>query len=203
MQKRKVLVTFLVLMAIIVFMGSQRNLAFAQGFFEQPVTVTCDLCNGAKTIKHTLTYQILTDNEEQNWPLYPAGLHFRVVVIIKNTYDYEGDFSVKETIDIGGHASYETRTLHLGPQESGTEVFPPTDWYYAGVYTHSHNLQVTAPQVAITCPRCNGTGLVTHYVTDWTKISIIALIVVSAVVIPSALFIVRKRRKPTATNTRV
>lgn len=200
MQQRKLLVTILVLLLITLFIGSQLNPVLAEGFWEQPVNVPCDLCNGSGKIGHMLSYQILTDNEQQDFRVwaYPAGLYFRVVVTIKNTDNYEGDFSIEETISIGGNPSYETRTLHLAPQESGTESFPTaTDWYYAGVLTHSRNLQVTAPHISITCPRCNGTGLITRYVTDWTRVLITAVIVASAVVATSALLFIRKRKQLT------
>jgi len=198
MQQRKLLVTVLVLLLVTLFIGSQLNTVFAQGFWEQPVSVPCDLCNGSGKIRHTLSYQILADEEQQDFRVwaYPAGLYFRVVVTIKNTDDYEGDFSIRETITIGGNPSYETRTLHLASQESGTESFPSaTDMYWAGVLTHSRNLQVTAPQISITCPRCNGTGLITRYVTDWTRVLITAVIVAGAVVATSALLFIRRKRK--------
>jgi hypothetical protein len=190
------LVTVLVLLTVTLFIGSQLTPVLAQNFWEQPVRVRCDLCNGSEKIEHVLTYQILADDEQRDFRVwaYPAGLYFRVIVTIKNTEDYKGDFSIKETITIGGNPSYETRTLHLASQESETEYFPTaTDWYWAGVLTHSHNLQVIAPQMSITCPKCNGTGFVTSYVTDWTRVSATAAIAISAVLLPSALFIMRRR----------
>jgi multisubunit Na+/H+ antiporter MnhC subunit len=196
MQRRKPLSIILALVVITLFTESQLSPALTQGLWEQLFSAPCDLCNGSGKIRHTLSYQILTDEEQQEFRVwtYPAGLYFKVVVTIKNTDDYEGDFSIKETITIGGNPSYETRTLHLASQESGTEFFPTaTDWYYAGVLTHSRNLQVTAPQISITCPRCNGTG----YVTDLTRVLITAVIVVSAVVVASALVIIRRKRRTT------
>lgn len=39
----------------------------------------------------------------------------------------------------------------------------------------------------------NGTGLITRYVTDWTRVLITAVIVASAVLAASALFIIGKK----------
>jgi hypothetical protein len=68
-----------------------------------------------------------------------------------------GDFSIKESVNIGGHESFETQTVYLSSGELREIIFPSTDWYYAGFSTYSHNYVVTPSQVSITCPKCNGT----------------------------------------------
>jgi hypothetical protein len=185
------------LFTIIVLIASTLSLVSAESLWKQPVKVLCDFCNGSGKIEHTLTYKILADYEQTKFVVwgYPAGLYFRVIVTIENTDNYEGDFFIKVTIIIGGSTSFETRVLHLAPQESETVFFPSdTDWYWAGVLTHSHSWQVAAPQISITCSRCNGTGFVTRYVANWATVSATIAIAMSAVLLSLAFFIRSRKR---------
>lgn len=190
------------------------NPVLAQGFFDTEcpechgtgkVTVTCDLCHGSKAISHTLTYQVLDYYEEKVNAI--EGVYFKIHIRIKNTDNYGGDFSIKETVNIGGHQSFQTQTVYLSSGESKEIIFPSTgDWYYAGFYTYSHNYEVFPSQVSITCPKCNGTGTITitcpvcngsGYVRDPVKLWIVAGFVVMVILIIGACaFVLTKRKKP-------
>ena len=165
---------------------------FAQSFFKMEcpechgtgkVIVKCNYCNGTGKVKHTLTYQILDYYEEKINAI--EGVYFKIHIKIKNTDKYGGYFSIKETVIIGGHESFQTKSVYL-PSEQATElIFPDSGWYYAGFSTYSHNYAVTPSQVFITCPKCNGSGTVEEtcplckgsgQVVDWYKVWILILI---------------------------
>ena len=192
--------------------------ALAQGFFDKEcpncqgngrVTVTCDLCNGVKTISHTLTYQVLDYYEEKINAV--DGVYFKIHIKLKNTDNYNGQFTIKETVNIGGHISYQTVSTYLSSHELKEIIFPkegtypPYDMYYAGFSTYSHEYIVTPSQVSVTCPKCNGTGTITvtcpvcngsGYVIDLTKIWLAAgFVAVTTIVISVGAFVLIKRKK--------
>jgi RecJ-like exonuclease len=190
------------------------NPVLARGFFDKEcpecrgtgkVTVTCDLCNGTGAISHTLTYQVLDYYEEKINAI--VGVYFEIHIRIKNTDNYGGGFSIKETVNIGGHQSFQTQTVYLSSGESREIIFPSTGWYYAGFSTYSHNYMVTPSQVSITCPKCNGIKTITvtcpvcngsGYVTDPVKLWIVAgFVVVVILMIGACAFALTRRKKST------
>jgi hypothetical protein len=200
---------------VVIMVAVLVNPVFAEGFFDKEcpechgtgkVTVTCDLCHGTKTISHTLTYQVLDYYEEKINAI--DGVYFKIHMRIKNTDNYGGDFSIKESVNIGGHESFETQSVYLSSGESREIIFPSTGWYYAGFSTYSHNYVVTPSQVSITCPKCNGTGTITitcpvcngsGYVRDPVKLWIVAGFVVAVIlIIGICTFALTKRKKPTS-----
>jgi hypothetical protein len=213
MSSEKISTRACILLVIIIF-AALVNPVLAEGFFDKEcpechgtgkVTVTCDLCHGTKTISHTLTYQVLDYYEEKINAI--DGVYFKIHIRIKNTDNYGGDFSIKESVNIGGHESFETQTVYLPSGESKEIIFPNTGWYYAGFSTYSHNYVVTPPQVSIICPKCNGTGTIiitcpvcngSGYVKDPVKLWIVAGFVVAVIlIIGVCAFALIKRKKPT------
>ncbi|MEM3697733.1 MAG: hypothetical protein QXQ94_09590 [Candidatus Bathyarchaeia archaeon] len=207
-MKTKLMLLFLVFLAVGM---SFAILTLGRGLFikECPecggagkVTVACDLCNGTKTISHTLAYQVLDYYEEKVNAI--DGVYFKIHIKIKNTDNYGGDFSVKETVNIGGHESFQTQTVYLSSGESREIIFPTQNWYYAGFSTYSHNYAVTPSQVSVTCPKCNGIGTITEtcsickgsgYIVDTIKLWILAIFVALAVLVigASAITLTKKR----------
>jgi len=166
------------------------------------VIVQCDYCNGTGKVKHTLTYQVLDYYEEKVNAI--DGVYFKIHIKIKNTDRYGGYFSIKETVVIGGHESFQTKSVYLSPDQTTELVFPDRDWYYAGFSTYSHTYTVTPSQVSITCSKCSGSGTIektcplckgSGQVIDWHSIWILVLIELITGLITFSLVIQKTTKK--------